>query len=135
MTVESIKPLLINYVNRSAHVKCLEWDHQLSQKLLFNPYSDTEYDKRKIAHYFLLVASITETKLIGNAENSRELMIHFHRILQDGFFQIEEASILAEIMNKFIGEIVKLGPLFPIKSKDIEAEGAKTASVEINGGG
>ncbi|NIN51785.1 MAG: hypothetical protein GTO23_01240, partial [Nitrososphaeria archaeon] len=71
MSHTDVKSLLIDYVNRNSNVYNLEWDPRLSEKLLLDPYGKSYEEKKRIAHYFLLVASITETELIGRAENSR----------------------------------------------------------------
>ena len=87
MSHTDVKSLLIDYVNRNSNVYNLEWDPRLSEKLLFDPFGKSYEEKKRIAHYFLLVASITETELIGRAENSRALTIHTHRLLGDDIFR------------------------------------------------
>jgi len=79
-------------VNRNSEALGIEWDPQISEKLLLNPFNSSYPAQVKTAHYFLLVASITETNLIGRAENSRAILIHYHRILGDSLFNTRKTS-------------------------------------------
>jgi len=63
-----LEDLLRRYVERNREVCCAQWDPSVSEKLLFDPYSVE--NKAWSAHYFLLNAAITETELIGRAENA-----------------------------------------------------------------
>jgi len=92
LTNEELKSKLVDFVNRNSKALGIEWDPQISEKLLFDPFNPSYPARVKTAHYFLLVASITETKLIGRAENSRAILIHFHRVLGDSLFTIKTAS-------------------------------------------
>jgi len=87
----------------------IEWDPQISEKLLFNPFDPSHPAQVKTAHYFLLVASITETNLIGRAENSRAILIHYHRILGDSLFNTRKKSTFEDqlIQSAYYDE---LGP-------------------------
>ena len=100
MSLEDLKPLLINYVNMNCNVQCLEWDQHLSTKLLFDPYAQSYSARMKIAHYFLQVAAISETELIRKADFSRALMIHIHNSLGDDcFMQIQLDSFEEPVNN------------------------------------
>jgi len=79
-------------VNRNSKALGIEWDPRISEKLLFDPFNPSYPARVKTAHYFLLVASITETRLIGRAENSRAILIHFHRVLRDSLFRVKKVS-------------------------------------------
>jgi len=103
--IEEIKPLLIEYVNRSSCIKCLQWDPNVThlRKLPVQPYAESYNQRKQIAHYFLLVASITETELIRRAENARELMIDIYRFMnknhRDCFNEDQEESF-REVIRK-----------------------------------
>lgn len=100
MSLEEVKPMLIDYVNNNSNVEGLQWDQHMSRKLLFDPYAKTYNEMKKIAHYFLLVAAITETKLIGRAENSRALIIPIHSLLGDDCFKQSQSDVFDEIIQK-----------------------------------
>ena len=109
MFLEALKPILTDYVNKNSNVQGLQWDQNMAMKLLFDPYAKSYSERKKIAHYFLLVASITETKLIGRAENSRGLMIQIHSFLGDDCFKPGQVEDFEKIVRKsgFFGQ---LGP-------------------------
>jgi len=109
MSLEEITPLLEDYVERNSGVVNLEWDPDLSEELLFNPFAKSYNKQRIIAHYFLLVASITETGLIGRAENSRALMIYLYKLLGDDLLTETDARKLQNIINNSI-YYKRLGP-------------------------
>lgn len=100
MSVEEVKPILVDYVNKNSRVQHLYWDQNMARQLLFDPYAKAYHEKTRIAHYFLLVAAITETELTGRAENSRELMIHIHSFLGDRYFEENEARGFEEVVQK-----------------------------------
>lgn len=101
VSLEKIKPILIDYVNKNSQVQGLQWDQQLrSERLPFDPYAKGYEARKRNAHYFLLVAAITETELVGRAENSRSLMIHIHRFLGDECFKEDRVENLREIVQK-----------------------------------
>ncbi|MFW6109544.1 MAG: hypothetical protein ACOC6N_03755, partial [archaeon] len=102
MALEEITPLLKDYVERNSGVVNLEWDPDLSEELLFDPFADSYEEERFTANYFLLVASITETGLIGRAENSRALMIYLHKVLEDDLLIETDARKLQNIINNSI---------------------------------
>ena len=87
----------------------LEWDPRLSEKLLINPFSNSPGIRDRIAQYFLMVASITETDLIGRAENARALMIHFHKICSDSLYSETDAVFFRDILETY-PFIAELGP-------------------------
>jgi hypothetical protein len=100
MSHEALKPILTDYVNKNSNVQCLQWDQNMSMKLLFDPYAKSYSERKKIAHYFLLVASITETRLIGRAENSRGLMIQIHSFLGNDCFRPGQVENFEKIVRK-----------------------------------
>jgi len=102
MSLEEVKSMLTDYVNNNSNVKGLHWDQHMSRELLlpFDPYAKTYDEMKDIAHYFLLVAAITETELVGRAENSRALMIHIHNFLGDDCFKRTQSDVFDEIIRE-----------------------------------
>jgi len=93
----SLEDMLVDYVGRNSGVCCTQWDPAISQRLLFNPYNEAA--KAFSAHYFLLNAAITETELIGRAENARALMITLHRRFGEGLLDQTNAQLLNEAVR------------------------------------
>jgi len=108
LSSENVKGLIQGFA-RSSNVVNLEWDPILSEKLLFDPYSTSNEHQKYIAQYFLLVASITETNLIGRAENARALMIHYNKVCLDTLYSESEVGVFRDILETypFVNE---LGP-------------------------
>jgi len=108
--MEEIIPLLKEFVKRNSCVKDLQFDPNIPPKLQFDPYSQSYEEKRKIAHYFLLVASIDEGNIIGRAENARRLLVCLHRKFGDNLFRIDEPEhFQKEIVD--CGFYTDFGPL------------------------
>jgi hypothetical protein len=101
MSLEAVKPLLINYVNINCNVQSLDWEQHLSTKLLFDPYARSYSAKKKITHYFLQVAAISETELIRKADFSRALMIHIHNSLGNDCFKQGKLDSFEEQVNNW----------------------------------
>lgn len=85
----------------NSNVQCLEWDQHLSRKLLFDPYEQDYSARKKIAHYFLQVAAISETELIRKADFSRALMIYIHNSLGDDCFTHIHLDSFKELVNNW----------------------------------
>ena len=100
MSFENVKDLIQGFA-RISNVINLEWDPILSEKLLFDPFSTFTENQKRIAQYFLLVASITETDLIGRAENARALMIHINKMCINDLFEINEHEIFRNILETY----------------------------------
>jgi len=99
MPLEDVKTLLLDFVNRSSNVPGLQWDQHMRMKLPLNPYTKSYSGRKRLAHYFLLVASITETELVGRAEHSRALMINIYKFLGDGCFEVDQVNRFQEIIQ------------------------------------
>lgn len=112
MSLEEVKNLLKEYVNRNSDVINIEWDPDLSERLIIDAFDKTDEGEGQVAHYFLLVASITESNLIGRAENSRALMIHLHRVLGDSLF--EETDV--ELLQRLVGSSAYFDDMGPERS-------------------
>lgn len=108
--MEDIIPLIKEFVDRNSKIKDLQFDPNIPPKLPFDPYSKSYQDKKRIAHYFLLVASIDEGNVIGRAEYARKLLVYLHKKFGDELFIIDRPGYFQrEIENcGFSGDF---GPL------------------------
>jgi len=84
--------LLKDFVERNSNIKDIQFDPRVPPKLLIDPYSKDYEEKRKVAHYFLLVASIDEGNVIGRAENARRLMVYLHQKFKEKLLEIDSPS-------------------------------------------
>lgn len=100
MAIEEIKSLLREFVERNSNVVGIQWDLRLLPRLLINPYSKDYGKRRKAAHYFLLVASVDESRVIGMAENARKLLVHLHKRFGDKLFEVCESKELEDGVKK-----------------------------------
>jgi hypothetical protein len=91
----------MDFINLNSKAVNLEWDPRLSEKLLFNPYSKSPEIQERIAHYFLMVSSITESNLIGRAENARALMIHFNKVCINDLYDVSETDTFQDILETY----------------------------------
>lgn len=78
--------LLTKYVNSKSKVVDLQFDPTIPPSLPFDPYSEDPFERKKIAHYLLLVASLDEGNVIGEADNARKLLVRLHSVLREKLF-------------------------------------------------
>jgi len=100
MSLARVKELLHDFAV-NANVINLEWDPTLSEKLLFDPFSKKVENLNRIAHYFLMVSSITESDLIGRAENARALMIHLNKVCIDTLYSETDPAVFQDILESY----------------------------------
>jgi hypothetical protein len=97
---DEVTRLLMEFINKNSDVADVQWDRRMSPRLLFNPYSQ-KYEERKIvAHYFLLAASILDDTIVGYPENARMLLAYLHEAFGNGFFEIKKAHLFEEEIVK-----------------------------------
>src|SRR5208282_5900253 len=87
-------------INKNSNVGDAQWDQRMSPRLPFNPYSESYEERKIVAHYFLLVASILDDAVVGYPENARMLLSYFHEALGDSFLDIKKAHIFEEEIVK-----------------------------------
>ncbi|HEX9261030.1 MAG TPA: DUF2400 family protein [Candidatus Bathyarchaeia archaeon] len=92
--------LLLKFVNTNSNIVDTQWDRRMSPRLLFNPYSEFVEDKKVTAHYFLLVASILEDRVVGYSENARRLLILLHKKFANRLFEIRKPHLFQEEIAK-----------------------------------
>ncbi len=100
MATDEVTALLVEFINKNSDVADVQWDRRMSPRLLFNPYSQKYEDRRIIAHYFLLAASILDDTVVGYPENARMLLVYLHEAFGNTLFEIKKA-------HSFEEEIVK----------------------------
>ena len=96
--MSGVDVLLRGYVEGNDGICCSQWDPAVSERLLFDPYSVV--NRVVAAHYFLLVASVTETVLIGRAENARVLMIDLYGGLGERLFTLTNPQLFNEAVRR-----------------------------------
>jgi hypothetical protein len=97
---DEILSLLVEFINKNSNVVDVQWDRRMSPRLLFNPYSE-KYEERKIvAHYFLLAASILDDTVVGYPENARMLMVYLHEAFGSNLFEIKKGHLFEEEIVK-----------------------------------
>jgi len=95
-----ITPLIVEFVDKNSDVADVQWDRRMSPRLLFNPYSE-DYEERKIiAHYFLLAASILDDTIVGYSGNARMILVYLHKALGNALFEIKKAHLFEEKIVK-----------------------------------
>jgi hypothetical protein len=115
---DNLLPLLVEFINKNSNVVDVQWDRRMSPRLLFNPYSEKYEERKTVAHYFLLSASILDDTIVGYPENARMLMVYLHEAFGNNFFEIKKAHLFEE-------EIVKanfynnLGPNIKAASENL----------------
>jgi hypothetical protein len=72
----------------------------MSPRLLFNPYSELEEEKKITAHYFLLASSILEDRIVGFAENARSILVYLHKKFGNRLFEIRKPHLFQEELVK-----------------------------------
>lgn len=75
-------------MNRNYKVVNIEMVPKMRPRLLIDPFSTDYEEKRKVAHYFLLAASVIGTRVVGRSENARKLIIHLHNAFGDDLFEV-----------------------------------------------
>ncbi len=94
-----------NFIEKHSQIPDLQFDPKLEPPLPINPYSKSLKDKIKIAHYFLIVASIDEGNLVRRAENARILVVKLYRLLKDDIFSITNKNLLEKIFMDCVKDL------------------------------
>jgi Protein of unknown function (DUF2400) len=97
---DEILSLIVEFVNKNSNVVDVQWDRRMSPRLLFNPYSEKYEERKIIAHYFLLAASILDDTVVGYPENARMLMVYLHEAFGSNLFEIRKAHLFEEEIIK-----------------------------------
>jgi hypothetical protein len=100
MAPDDLLPLLLKFVNTNSNVVDIQWDGRMSPRVLLNPYSKDDEDRRMAAHYFLMVSSVLEDRLIGFSENARKVLICLHRVYGNRLFEIHKPHMFEDELVK-----------------------------------
>jgi hypothetical protein len=100
VATDEVLSLLIEFINKNSNVVDVQWDRRMSPRLLFNPYSEKYEERKTVAHYFLLAASILDDTIVGYPENARMLMVYLHEALGANLFEIKKAHLFEEEIVK-----------------------------------
>ena len=100
VTTDGLIPLLVEFINKNSNVVDIQWDRRMSPRLMFNPYSERYEDRKIIAHYFLLTASILDDTIVGYPENARMLIAYLHETFGNTFFEVKKPHVLEEEIIK-----------------------------------
>jgi len=104
---------LIEYVNANSNIVDLQFDPTKQPPLHFDPCSEDPSERRRIAHYLLLVASVDEGNVVGEADNARKLMVGLHSLLREKLFSADErvfSDALASLDMRLLTREAKLIP-------------------------
>ena len=96
MATDELVSLLVKFVDTNSDVVDVQWDRRMSPRLLLNPYSEDREEKKLVAHYFLLGASVLEDSVVGFPENARMLLIHLHKAWGKRLFEITKPHLFEE---------------------------------------
>ncbi len=100
VATDEILSLLVEFINKNSNVVDVQWDRRMSPRLLFNPYSEKYEERKTVAHYFLLAASILDDTVVGYPENARMLMVYLHEAFGSNLFEIKKAHLFEEEIVK-----------------------------------
>jgi hypothetical protein len=97
---DEVLSLLVEFINKNSNVVDVQWDRRMSPRLLFNPYSEKYEERKTVAHYFLLAASILDDTVVGYPENARMLLVYLHEAFGSNLFEIKKAHLFEEEIVK-----------------------------------
>ena len=97
---DEVLALLVEFINKNSNVVDVQWDRRMSPRLLVNPYSEKYEERKTVAQYFLLVASILDDTVVGYPENARMLMVYLHEAFGSNLFEIKKGHLFEEEIVK-----------------------------------
>jgi hypothetical protein len=100
MATDEVLSLLVDFINKNSNSVDVQLDRRMSPRLLFNPYSEKYEERKIIAHYFLLTASILDDTVVGYPENARMLLVYLHEALGNNLFEIKKGHLFEEEIVK-----------------------------------
>ena len=96
MATDETLHVLLKFINMNSNVVDVQWDRRMSPRLLLNPYTQYPEEKKRVAHYLLMIAAIVEDRMVGFSENARRTLILLHQIYGDRIFQIRKPHMFQE---------------------------------------
>jgi len=97
--MDDVHARLIEYVKAKSNIVDLQFDPTKLPQLPLDPYSKDPMERQRIAHYLLLVASVDEGNVVGEADNARKLLVGLHSILGDALFSADETAFREALSN------------------------------------
>ena len=97
---DEVLALLVEFINKNSNVVDVQWDRRMSPRLLVDPYSEKYEERKTVAHYLLLAASILDDTVVGYPENARMLMVYLHEAFGNNLFEIKKAHLFEEEIVK-----------------------------------
>ena len=96
MDKDDVLPVLLEFIKMNSNVVDVQWDRRMSPRLLLNPNTQYPEEKKRVAHYLLMIAAILEDRMVGFSENARRLLILLHQIYGDRIFEIRKPHMFEE---------------------------------------
>ena len=62
---DEVLTLLVEFINKNSNVVDVQWDRRMSPRLRVDPYSEKYEERKTVAHYLLLAASILDDTVVG----------------------------------------------------------------------
>lgn len=100
MATDEVLTLLVEFINKNSNVVDIQWDRRMSPRLLFNPYSENYEERKIVAHYFLMAASVLDDSVVSYPENARMLLAYLHEAFGSSLFEIKKAHIFEDEILK-----------------------------------
>lgn len=91
--------MLKNFIEKNSRKIDLQFDPSHESKLPIDPYSKSYQEKKRTAHYLLLVASIDEGNVVGKADNARKLIVNLYKHFDEKLFEITDESLLDKVLD------------------------------------
>ncbi|WP_456330624.1 hypothetical protein [Archaeoglobus sp.] len=97
--------MLKRFIEDNSRIPDLQFDPNMQPKLPVDPYSDDYEEKKRTAHYLLLVASIDERYVVGVADNARKLMVRLCNHFGDEMFEITDDAAIRKVFYRVSSDI------------------------------
>mgnify|MGYP000194444014 CR=1 FL=1 len=105
--------MLKSFIEKNSGVPDLQFDPALEPKLPIDPYSRDYKERKRTAHYLLLVASIDEGNVVGVADNARKLIVRLYDHFGEDLFEITDKSAIGEVFHRVSSDL----PLSRLREK------------------
>ncbi|HIQ32135.1 MAG TPA: DUF2400 family protein [Methanothermococcus okinawensis] len=107
--------LLKRFVEKHSNTPDLQFDPDRPPKLPIDPYSTDPRERRRTAHYLLLVASIDEGNVVGRADNARKLLVRLYQHFGEDLFKITDEGIFRGVLDDITADqlLGRIGWMIP----------------------
>jgi len=97
--------LLKKFVEIYSHTPDLQFDPCIDPVIPIYPYSQDYEERRRTAHYLLLVASIDESRIVGKSENARKLLVRFYQCFGEDLFRITDECVFKNVLDNVTADL------------------------------